>query len=189
MVERREKRAGREVRLLAMDLIERAIMIYHDSYAQGDKDFTPATRFRAGGEELCINCNHGWGSHRGWRCTTVTTTNFTNFHHLHSHERYLTPSMAASILHPPGATIKPPSPFCGNCGFAKLAHPTQTATGDLLCPISGKLSYWKEPGTTAILIQQPKQKVVDVSDWRAWAHNRPGECACGIPKERCEYHR
>lgn len=29
----------------------------------------------------------------------------------------------------------------------------------------------------------------DVSDWRAWVHNVPGECVCGIPRERCDYHR
>jgi len=27
------------------------------------------------------------------------------------------------------------------------------------------------------------------SDWRAWAHNIPGECACGIRREACKYHR
>lgn len=29
----------------------------------------------------------------------------------------------------------------------------------------------------------------NISDWRAWAHNRPGECACGIPREICTYHK
>lgn len=28
-----------------------------------------------------------------------------------------------------------------------------------------------------------------ISDWRAWRHDRPGDCVCGIPKERCDYHR
>lgn len=26
------------------------------------------------------------------------------------------------------------------------------------------------------------------NDWRAWQHNQPGECVCGIPRERCDYH-
>ena len=26
-------------------------------------------------------------------------------------------------------------------------------------------------------------------DWRSWAHNRPGECACGIARVQCIYHR
>lgn len=29
---------------------------------------------------------------------------------------------------------------------------------------------------------------VDASDWRAWAHNQPGNCPCGISREQCEYH-
>lgn len=27
------------------------------------------------------------------------------------------------------------------------------------------------------------------SSWRAWAHNVPGECACGIPRAICTYHK
>lgn len=30
---------------------------------------------------------------------------------------------------------------------------------------------------------------IDLSDWRQWTHKVPGECACGIPKSRCDYHR
>lgn len=29
----------------------------------------------------------------------------------------------------------------------------------------------------------------DMSDWRAWKHNVPGECVCGIRKEDCFYHK
>lgn len=31
--------------------------------------------------------------------------------------------------------------------------------------------------------------VHDISNWRAWAHNMPGECACGIVRSLCIYHR
>ena len=27
-----------------------------------------------------------------------------------------------------------------------------------------------------------------LDDWRKWANNRPGECACGILKSLCNYH-
>ncbi len=30
---------------------------------------------------------------------------------------------------------------------------------------------------------------VDTSDWRAWRHNAPGDCPCGIVKKDCAYHR
>src|SRR5258707_227012 len=26
------------------------------------------------------------------------------------------------------------------------------------------------------------------TSWRAWQHNVPGECACGIPRSACTYH-
>jgi hypothetical protein len=28
----------------------------------------------------------------------------------------------------------------------------------------------------------------DVLDWKMFAHKRPGECPCGIPKSVCNYH-
>lgn len=30
---------------------------------------------------------------------------------------------------------------------------------------------------------------LDISDWRAWSHNRDGDCACGIVRKDCSYHR
>jgi len=37
----------------------------------------------------------------------------------------------------------------------------------------------------------PSAKINDMSDWRAWRHDNtnPGECACGIRREMCSYHR
>jgi hypothetical protein len=32
-------------------------------------------------------------------------------------------------------------------------------------------------------------QVPDLSDWRTWARPRPGECACGIPRHTCDYHK
>lgn len=29
----------------------------------------------------------------------------------------------------------------------------------------------------------------DLSDWRAWRNQAPGECPCGIVKTMCDYHR
>lgn len=36
---------------------------------------------------------------------------------------------------------------------------------------------------------QKQSKDVDISDWRAWATTKPGECACGIRKDQCAYHK
>ena len=29
----------------------------------------------------------------------------------------------------------------------------------------------------------------DISDWKSWAHNKPGDCPCGISRKMCDYHR
>lgn len=28
-----------------------------------------------------------------------------------------------------------------------------------------------------------------IDQWQAWAHNQPGDCACGIKKDSCDYHK
>lgn len=32
-------------------------------------------------------------------------------------------------------------------------------------------------------------EALDISNWRAWANNKPGECGCGIKIEMCDYHK
>lgn len=38
-------------------------------------------------------------------------------------------------------------------------------------------------GNSSVVMQK------DMSDWRSWRHDRKGDCCCGIPRERCDYHR
>lgn len=40
-----------------------------------------------------------------------------------------------------------------------------------------------------VAVKPEEPKPVDLSDWRAWAHNKPGDCPCGIAKANCEFHR
>ncbi len=35
----------------------------------------------------------------------------------------------------------------------------------------------------------PTSPAANVNNWRAWSHNVPGECACGIQRSTCTYHR
>ena len=28
-----------------------------------------------------------------------------------------------------------------------------------------------------------------IDQWQAWSHNQPGDCACGIKKDSCDYHK
>ena len=38
------------------------------------------------------------------------------------------------------------------------------------------------------IVHVAKPVITDISDWRAWAHNVPGNCPCGIARTRCDYH-
>jgi hypothetical protein len=42
-----------------------------------------------------------------------------------------------------------------------------------------------KPATT---VSFPK-KTIDVSNWEEWAHKVEGECACGIKRIDCAYHK
>jgi hypothetical protein len=35
----------------------------------------------------------------------------------------------------------------------------------------------------------PAPPAIPIDDWRSWAHKAPGDCACGIKRVMCEYHR
>lgn len=43
-------------------------------------------------------------------------------------------------------------------------------------------------GAPAALGTDPADAKQPDPSWRAWQHNVPGECACGIPRSACTYH-
>jgi len=47
-------------------------------------------------------------------------------------------------------------------------------------PVQGKFATSKD---------DKKSQSKDISNWQTWAHNRNGDCACGITKSICSYHR
>lgn len=57
----------------------------------------------------------------------------------------------------------------------------------------GDAGWFQDPrkpvAPTVKVASHSSTKEIDISDWRAWANSRPGECACGIPKTACNYHR
>lgn len=82
-----------------------------------------------------------------------------HFSNLPSDHRYLTASMQASIV-----------------------HPTHKAWSDALRDAFNEAKQELE--------SKPEEpKPVDLTDWRTWAHNKPGDCPCGIAKANCEFHR
>lgn len=75
-------------------------------------------------------------------------------------------------------------PFEGKTmNFSELSENKRYLTQSMKNSIQGI----SKPSSTKI-VEGASVNVIDVSDWRAWTHNRPGECACGIPKSVCTYH-
>lgn len=60
---------------------------------------------------------------------------------------------------------------------------TQKMINSLLVPMDAVKELNKNTSNKSI------NSEVDVSDWRSWAHNIPGECACGIKRHMCTYHK
>lgn len=43
--------------------------------------------------------------------------------------------------------------------------------------------------TTTDMVPVKITEEKDSTHWRAWAHNQPGDCSCGIKREMCIYHK
>ncbi len=70
----------------------------------------------------------------------------------------------------------------------------QNDKGVVLDYIKGRFVAASDPnvGASAAPVQAaraPATKEVDVSDWRAWSNKQPGQCACGIARQQCDYHK
>ena len=177
-------------------------MIYRDIFAHLDKPGEPDPR---GINEKCLNCGFGWATHTGWACNSTTPTYFDG---LKPTERYITNSMAASIgvrvwTRPDGSNVSiqyvlppPPLPLNLTRDQARTAFPISDTWGLM---VGDKVTIdhdgiavtytivadpYKDGTSWPVSLNRP-----DTDDWRAWAHNVPGECKCGIPIERCDYHR
>jgi hypothetical protein len=90
---------------------------------------------------------------------------------------------------------------CINCGRYWIDHIGWR------CPTSNRLStsFSRLPSVSRFLTQAmidslPTSYVAapapataktadDSDDWRAWRHNAPGDCPCGIRRQDCDYHR
>lgn len=132
-------------------------MIYGDHNAKDDCEDSPGCR----PGDICINCNNSWIFHTGWKCRHSTSIS-TAFSKLPPNERYLTPSMKASLLYPNFGTISAPMLSMDYLGMPRINPPAKVS---------------------------PTKPITDISDWRAWAHNQPGDCACGINRSQCTYHK
>ena len=48
-----------------------------------------------------------------------------------------------------------------------------------------------KPTQPSLELELPQAKPLkkDLSDWKVWRNQRAGECACGIQKSMCDYHK
>lgn len=146
-------------------------MIYKDNYSQYDLEDMPADR-----DEDCLNCGQEHNDHSGWRCYNVPaiTDRFGNssidFSDYLPTDKYFTQSMKDSIM-----VSNTNKWFCYGKNLTKTPPATE---------IGAKLFYLDEIDEPAHQTAKPT-----IDQWQAWAHNHPGDCACGIKRETCDYHR
>jgi hypothetical protein len=101
--------------------------------------------------------------------------------------------------------------FCYNCYRSVADH-----TGWACSPVDGVKEYdkltfgrrfyaidmfnntWTPPTEfskpSCAKEQEPKscrvpEKKIETDHWKAWSHQIPGDCPCGIKKHLCEYHK
>lgn len=111
----------------------------------------------------CLNCGNGYNYHIGWACEVHfdATTRTDCFSIYRQDNQYLTQSMKDSIV-------------SNANNFAALSR------------------SWKDPHIfmDELHVEPVHQTVKPTIDqWQAWAHNQPGDCACGIKKDSCDYHK
>lgn len=146
-------------------------MIYKDKDASGDDDRCPNNR---GDTVPCLNCQEVWCNHSNWRCpTALLYTGETRFSRLPSHQRYCTQEMKDSLNQ--NASTNPSATFPMTWHYVRPGvYHSALKSLEMVVQKTGDVHRKEE---------------TDLSDWKAWQHKAPGECACGIPKARCDYHR
>lgn len=114
------------------------------------------------GNELCLNCGKVYSLHYGWRCNGAGIDN--TFFSVQASNRYLTQSMKDSL----NMNNRPTDP----------------------APTTVKMkAVSTTPASSTTMSDEITQQDLDVSDWKNWVHNSPGECPCGISRRDCTYHK
>lgn len=110
-------------------------------------------------DEPCANCGKTWSNHSSWSCKDASDSRW--------------------FIHR---------------GFkSKLSINQRYLTSDM--------PEFYQPGTQKTISQGDETPTIPTikaarpapedksDDWRAWAHNKSGDCPCGIKKEVCKYHQ
>jgi hypothetical protein len=111
--------------------------------------------------QKCVNCGHDYHTHYGWSCA-------------------FNPKSIGYIAY---MAKVPPLDF--NQLLTEERYLTQSMIDSLASVKVGIVTIKSSPIKEEARVEQVK----DISDWRAWAHNIPGECKCGMQRSQCDYHR
>lgn len=185
-------------------------IIYKDTYIK------PQIRV---GDPDCLNCKARYHDHIGWLCAAISGKTVYDYWKLSPNLRYLTVDMQDPGWIPPKdpATYIDTDEFpeerageeCINCNktfalhdhwrcpglsgptrYSKLGRYNAYYTHDMTLTSWGikKSSIVNAPSISqAVAVQVDLTK--DPTHWKAWAHNVKGDCACGINRKDCNFHR
>lgn len=137
-------------------------MIYADRAAVDDLESEPVDR-----DEPCLNCGGQWWEHNGWICNNSgfirTDCRFSNVPPAY---RYLTRGMLDTA----------------GTGHGRNLYLTPNEVIFIAC---------KRAAAAAVDIIARPPRINDRPDWflSREAGLQPGECPCGIAKQRCAYHK
>ena len=112
------------------------------------------------GNEPCINCGNLWGNHHGWGCTRVHMGK--NFVNVPEGYRFLTQPMGDSLINP-------------------IIQDRMDKALEALEVLDAKVKR--------IAFPMNKAESKEITEWRISRNDQPGECACGIVRSMCDYHK
>lgn len=162
-------------------------MIYSDPQSINDTEQGPSNR----PGERCMNCNETRSYHYGWACELPNgkAPMHEEFSKLKEKEKYLTPSMQANV------DITKAQAFSNQTGQSvTVAVQVKKPAPQIVFDIDNASAYKKVSQAFSYPVSKhhavPEAVKKDPGeDWRAWSHDKPGDCACGIKREQCEFHR
>lgn len=110
--------------------------------------------------EQCLNCLNDWESHDGWKCGGVPSHFAPNGSRSTNFRDY-------------GSDEK---------------YLTKSMRDSIIVMNTGK---WFNTNPWVVTNGKPAHQTTKptIDQWQAWAHNHPGDCACGIKRETCDYHK
>lgn len=156
-----------------------------------------------GDDALCLNCGKNFGRHSNWSCP-ISIGNYYLLFGFKSkcfpNQRYYTLDMQDSELQKKKIYVK-----CIDDSGLTLVHngtiyevlKEHARIYDILvggnppnvCYSKHRFIKIDAPELISSNTSPSIKKDLDLSDWKNWRSQAPGECPCGMLRQVCEYHR